>query len=79
MMGHTDAADGTELLGLQDVLRRMESELAQLRTAAYTQHRAQTQIQGMRYRTKAERAAVSVVLSNLNFKVFFVVSCAAWQ
>ncbi len=65
----TDATDGTELLGLQDVLRRMESELSQLRMAAWTQHKAQTQIQSMRFRTKAERAAVSVVLSNLHFKV----------
>ena len=71
----TDTTDGTELLGLQDVLRRMESELSQLRMAAWTQHKAQTQIQSMRFRTKAERAAVSVVLSNLHFKVSHRTTC----
>jgi hypothetical protein len=69
LCAHADATDGTELLGLQDVLKRMENELAQLRTAAWSQHQAQTQIRSVRFRTKAERAAVSVVLSDLHFKV----------
>ena len=68
---YADATNGAELLGLQDVLKRMESELAQLRTAAWSQHQAQTQIRSVRFRTKAERAAVSVVLSDLHFKVHF--------
>ena len=82
---YADATNGAELLGLQDVLKRMESELAQLRTAAWSQHQAQTQIRSVRFRTKAERAAVSVVLSDLHFKVHLgccrpvhrVLSCAS--
>ena len=56
------------LSSLRRVVLRLESDLMQLRSAAWRQHEAQPQISRLRRRTGAARAAASVALSNLHFK-----------
>lgn len=55
------------LVSLQQMVKRIETDLSQLRTAAWSQHKAQPQISRLLRRTGAARAAVSVALSNLHF------------
>ena len=56
------------LASMQLMLKRIETELSQLRAAAWTQHKAQPQISQLRRRTGAARSVVSVALSNLHYK-----------
>ena len=53
---------------LHSAVTRLESDLLQLRAAAWGQYKAQPQISRLRARKGAERAAASVALSNLHFK-----------
>ena len=56
------------LVSLQQVMLRIEGELLEMRQAAWRQHKAQPQISRLRARTGAARAAVSVAVSNLQFR-----------
>ena len=68
LAGASNVKESPDLYSLQQMVRKIESDLVQLRTAAWSQHKAQPQISRLRRRTGAARAAVSVALSNLHYK-----------
>lgn len=62
------SAEELAILDLQRLMVRIETELSDMRQAAWRQHEAQPQINKLRARRGAVRAAVSVAVSNLHFK-----------